>query len=271
MTNTSNGQVKAVLMNITPSMAVEFLKKNTRNRTLMPRVVKSLATEMEAGRWTLTGASIQFAGNYEVLIDGQHRLSACVQSGITLTAVVVTGLDAAAFINTDNGVRRTTGQALSLDGEVNAVRLGGSVHKLHRYLTGRHFLPDRFTVMETRELLEAYPDIRNSLAFTGRYKTNLLAPSVMDACHYLFTEKDELAADVFIEQLVDGANLPKTDPVHVLRNRLIENAMSKAKLSTEHIMCLVIKAWNLRRKGSPCALLRFVQDGPGAEQVPAVR
>ena len=48
--------------------------------------------EMQDGKWRLNGKTICFDSTGR-LLNGQHRLSAVVRSGVTLTTVVVRGLD----------------------------------------------------------------------------------------------------------------------------------------------------------------------------------
>lgn len=50
--------------------------------------------EMQDGKWKLNGKTICFDRTGR-LLNGQHRLSAVVRSGVSLTTVVVRGLDPA--------------------------------------------------------------------------------------------------------------------------------------------------------------------------------
>lgn len=84
--------IEANVRNITPEMAFELLTKNTKNyRRVDPRTVKYYAREMAEGRWQMNGEPIQFAED-GTLLNGQHRLTAIVESGITVPMLVVTGL-----------------------------------------------------------------------------------------------------------------------------------------------------------------------------------
>lgn len=67
---------------ITPEKAAELLKsKNDENRPIRKRSVDRLAAEMRTGKWTLTHQGIAFGADGS-LMDGQHRLAACVESGV---------------------------------------------------------------------------------------------------------------------------------------------------------------------------------------------
>ena len=56
---------------------------------------------MQNGEWKLNGKSICFDWNGR-LLNGQHRLSAVVRSGVPLTTLVVRGLDPALVPTQDN-------------------------------------------------------------------------------------------------------------------------------------------------------------------------
>ena len=73
--------MKISIMQITPDLAAEFLKRNTSNRAIKKSKIKKYADDLRRGNWKLThqGVAISPSGR---LLDGQHRLSAIVQSGI---------------------------------------------------------------------------------------------------------------------------------------------------------------------------------------------
>ena len=77
---------------VTPYYARKLLEKNTNNfRKITKRVVEKYAREMKAGLWQENGEPIQI---YEdgTLANGQHRLAAIIESGVTLPMVVVSGI-----------------------------------------------------------------------------------------------------------------------------------------------------------------------------------
>jgi hypothetical protein len=54
----------------------------------------------------------------------------------------------------------------------------------------------------------------------------------------------------------------------MLRERLMNNAISKAKLKQEYIMALFIKTWNARRAGKMLRQLIYRTEGKTPEQFP---
>lgn len=103
---------------ITPTTAAAYLERNTSNRTIKPKHVEALADSMTAGHWQCTHEGIAFDTN-GALIDGQHRLSAVVKSGVTITSLVFRDCEAATFHVIGDASRRTAADVLHLAGEVN--------------------------------------------------------------------------------------------------------------------------------------------------------
>lgn len=98
---------------VTPEQAALWLEKNTHNRPLRQRIVSQYAGEMRACRWLLhhQGIALNCDGT---IIDGQHRLAAVVESGVSVRMLVTEGVDMAAQIAVDDHARRTPFDAISL-------------------------------------------------------------------------------------------------------------------------------------------------------------
>ena len=77
---------------INPQEAQAYLDNNAKHRPIKMKKVYEYMEEMQDGKWRLNGKTICFDTNGR-LLNGQHRLSAVVLSGVSLTTVVVRGLD----------------------------------------------------------------------------------------------------------------------------------------------------------------------------------
>jgi hypothetical protein len=261
--------VKAELKTITPDWAREILnEKNAGNRAMSRLHVETLAKEISKGRWKVNGDTICLNGNR--LIDGQHRLAAVVQSGIAIQSFVIEGLPSDVFDTKDIGKRRSPGDTLGVRGEQNACRLAACLVMIDKYMTGRVDKGVTYSNTEIEELLEKYPEARNSLQ-TTHGKTGLLTPSVLDSCHYLFSRKNLQLADEFVQKVTHGTGLQDGEPWYVLRERLVRNSLSKAKLQKPYLMALCIKAWNFARSGKPVRYLRWREEGSATEAFPVIQ
>jgi hypothetical protein len=105
--------VTFVVENITPQMAAGYLKLNTFNRPHNELLVKRYSEAMKKGEWILTHQGIAFDRD-NVVIDGQHRLKAIVESGRTVAVMVCRGLDPTVFRVLDRGRRRNLADDIAI-------------------------------------------------------------------------------------------------------------------------------------------------------------
>lgn len=255
-----NKEVK--IMTITPEMARDMLDKNTRNRTLWTRDTARLAKEMANGTFKDNGDTIRIADD-GVLLDGQHRLHACVASGVPMVdAIVVILKDKSVFDTIDIGRRRTTGDVLSINGEKNAKNLAAALALLHRYRTAKLSTgADKVPPSELAALLDINPNMRQSvdMAMSYLHKARIMPVSVLAFCHFALAEINQLDADTFIDQLMTGENLNRGEPALVLRNRLIlESGKKYQSLRNYIVVAMVFKAWNAMRKNKSITVMKFV-------------
>src|SRR5260370_4580823 len=76
---------------VTPAKAESYWETNELDRSVRKNLVERYAAIMMEGGWHLNGETVKFDWN-DVLIDGQHRLLAIVESDTAVDMVVVRGL-----------------------------------------------------------------------------------------------------------------------------------------------------------------------------------
>jgi hypothetical protein len=103
------------IVDITPEIASELLERtNFDNRKLKPAVVKKYAKIMTDGDWRFSPETISMSKTGR-LLNGQHRMTAVVQSGVTCRFLFATGFDDDVFSVLDRGATRTRADALKID------------------------------------------------------------------------------------------------------------------------------------------------------------
>lgn len=81
--------ITAEVLDITPEIAARLLQKNPHNRKITSGGVKKWAESMMAQRWKVAQPIlIDRNGN---LLDGQHRLTAVIKTGMTIKMLVIRG------------------------------------------------------------------------------------------------------------------------------------------------------------------------------------
>lgn len=249
---------------VTPELAREYLKKNTRNRALVKSSVARYARDIAAGNWDYENPQpISFAPNGR-LIDGQTRLEAIVLAAIGIWLWVQRDVSEAAGDRMDTGVIRNGAHLLDRHGYKNTRCLAAAINAAME-IRGMKQLTTKVEQTALLEYVQTYPAIEESVSQTiTRQKTvnGFMPPASVAAIHHLFAEKDAKAADEFFDKLLIGDNLSKTDPVFLLRARLIANAGSVAKLPKRTVNAFLIKTWNAVRSGRKVNCLKWQDDEP---------
>ncbi len=103
--------IQVTIMPVTPAQAAEWLRGNIKNRKLKKAHLKRLVRTLRAGnQWQLTHQGIALtapdASGVRELLDGQHRLTAIVEAGVTVDLMVTFNLPASARAGFDQGAVR---------------------------------------------------------------------------------------------------------------------------------------------------------------------
>ncbi len=260
-----NPPMGSVPLEVTPEMAKEMLKRNTRNRGYRRWRVIEIAKEMSAGNWRDTGATIVFCKS-GILGDGQHRLGGCVESGVTMNAQIIFGRPDDSFAYMDMGAKRTAADIFTINGVENAVLMSAATAKVAsvRYVWSRGLVAKSpgLTAAQLYDLYLNHIGIQRSAQYGRDFNTKrLLEASLATALHYLCARKNREEADRFFRKSASGLGiLKKNDPCARLRERLIDNLTGNSKLPARHKAALVIKAWNNHRAGLSPRRLDFDLD-----------
>ena len=143
-------------MVIDPDQALKWLETvNTNNRKVSDVHVRRFARDMTEGKWRLTHEAIAFDSG-GTLIDGQHRLWAIVESGVSVETFVWHNVDPASMIVIGGGKTRSMADILNIAGENGDV----GHHRLAalRAMLGGFGNPPLLSSSETSEALRRHHD-----------------------------------------------------------------------------------------------------------------
>lgn len=242
------------IVDVTPELAEKWLAKNPRNRNVRRQVVARYARDMTAGRWRLNGDAIRFDA-HGALLDGQHRLHAVVESGVTITTFVIRGLDPAAQETMDDGARRAPADFINMRGQHSAAAVAAVARKMLQWESGRPGARSfRGYQPSTTEILEAFEGdkaVTRAAEVADKYRR--LIPvnlSVIGLCWWLFSSINYDQACDFYDRLATGANLTAGHPILTLRNRLIALRNERhVRVMEEQYAAMFIRTWNAVRDG----------------------
>lgn len=252
-------QIRTEKMRVTPTMAQEWLLKNTFNRPVNGNHVDRLARDMATGNWPMTGDTIKFAGDR--LIDGQHRLMACVRAKRPFDTLVVYGLNQEVFDVLDTGNTRGASDIFSIAGEKHCTSLPACLNIVHLYYEGKAHWTSKLTMygMATnrayQSLLEMY-DVRDSVRWAVSHKTPLVPVSIMSGCHFILSRVHPEQASSFMQQLATGTGIRQGSPMQRLMSVLTENAASRNKMPRGQMLGMILNTWNAVRSGRNITRMR---------------
>lgn len=244
--------IKPCVEFVTPGAAATMLAANTHNRRVIPGHLRRLEATFRAGGMKLNGDAIRVSET-GVLLDGQHRLMACANTGVGFHTLVVRGLPDDCFDTIDQThASRKLSCVFSISGESHYKTLASVLLHLHEFKESsgqiysggaKHFL----SASAARELLEKHPGVRESVSFF-QTKTNYVwrtwTPSLL---HYLFSQVDASVAESFREVLLDGST-DKDRPFNKLRESLIK-ARAMGNLDQRYDAARAIRAFNAELAG----------------------
>ncbi len=278
------GNITTAVETITPERAAKLLESNTTNRTLSKKTVDKYADDMRGGNWELNGQSIGISED-GILEDGQHRLAACVEAGVSFQTVVVYGVAPTAFETIDSGRKRSVSDVLKIKGykhyNVLAAVAGRILNGKERGLEYA-FKGGRASFSHNRvlKLIEGDELIVPAAAFASSRYVGLqklgISPAICGALFYAFAEASSCStAEAFLNELLDIAAPVKRSPIAAAQSALIgyrsrAKGAAQGNAQTAWVSAIVIKAWNKWLLGEDARVLVFRSGGASPEKFPEI-
>lgn len=233
--------------------------------------MKRITEQILAGKWQYNGDTIKVAKSGDVL-DGQHRLWACIEADRSIKTVVVYGIEKEAFATIDT-LRKTRSGAdiLALAGlERHRSLAAGALRWLLLYQ--RKQIPEHMSPsnkIENSDIEAAYAAHPGIVRAVERCRgLSQLCNRPMIICFYYITaNRDADLAERMIATLEDPSQIPMTDPFMLLRLHFTEKRMRKRSRTIDDI-ALVIKALNAGKKGLKIKTLKWQGQGQKPEPFP---
>jgi len=246
--------IQRVIM--TPEWAKELLQKNNQNRSLRAALVIKLRGDIRRGKWHLTHQPIAVDKN-GCLIDGQHRLMAISQEGISVPLMLATDCENETMIAVDTGNSRTVGDILKISGMKNAA-CKASTAKL--YLSFYDYANvvwngrNAYSVQVINEKIQDLEYFDESFLMAKRYYYSFNKLNVSAICCFILLAIDHnytfVEIDNFFHKLSTGENVLIGEAIHAYRQYLINISKHRYynRKATQILLADFIKVFNLYMK-----------------------
>lgn len=277
---------------IKPKDADSLLCRNEGNRKISPMVVERFAEDMRRNKWSLNGETIKIYdadGELPVLLDGQHRLSACVKAKKAFTTAVAYVDSPSAFSTIDCGKNRSAGDIMTILGYPSGNALASALkllmqveaNKLGDVNTGGG--ASNYSLKNhqlQREIEKRVPLLSDSVAFSTKMKAKLKTrPSAIAVAHYQLSHAHRIpkgttsfigasrdaqtCAEEFLTLLHTGENLKAGSPILAYRNFLIKWMQSEDnKLTNYYLLKGIYSTWNNVLSNKTISKCRILKSGP---------
>lgn len=228
---------------ITPERAAVLFSRNPDNRNLREAKITQLASDLTQGKFHFNGESIIIA-NDGYLNDGQHRLFACLKTGISFDTILVVGTERASRFSIDTGSAKSASDHLSVQGFQNTSTAAAMARAILSWEEdGTQARRNRISAQAQIERVQNDELLRDIAQWTDNHRGKLRAlvkGSVTGFVYYLFASKAPQEATLFMEQFRTGAQLSDTSPIYLLREKL---RYTDRLTDTQRIEAFV-RAWN---------------------------
>jgi hypothetical protein len=260
--------VRASIAYLTPDRCEQIIGSNFANqRNVSDSNFSKIEDDMINDRFHLTGESI-IIGRSGSLLDGQHRVLACIKTGFGFWTVLVEGVDDELFYVINTGKSRSLSDVLKINGETNTIVLSSCLLRLAEYRRSPLSICSGapISTSEAFEAFREYPEIQESIRVSVALK-DVASRTRIAWLHCVTQRLNKPVSDSFFHGLTTGEMLDMHSPVYWLRSRLQSDRASSAKISPREAQALIIKAWNAYLDGKSVKCLKWTEK----EAFPALR
>lgn len=256
----TDSELKVEVREVTPEMARDWLDRfNTKNRRIQKSHIAGIARDIENGNWMVNAQPICFtadpfredadASNVR-LLNGQHRLLACVEADTPIEVPIAIGIDEAAFSTYDTHAKKTVSKAgASVDERV----LAGAARFQWRLDQGLD-LDARVspTATELKQTLERHPGLADFYSEARRHD-DLASAGIMVFVLYQMHQQDPDLAERFLKDISTGENLARDNPVLLGAKKISELRPKKGErtgrtASRKVALAILLGLWEEYRK-----------------------
>jgi hypothetical protein len=276
--NTADTDLSISVEMVTPDQAQAWLDRGGANRKINKSSVRRLVRAIQIGEWEITGETIKLDRDGRVR-DGQHRLTAIIETGKGQMCIVVRGIKESAFDKIDTGKSRSAADVLAIHGHTSVTAKSATarglivLENIGHYDTSSRTAGPAPSNAQILAYVEAHPEISEAIHLADKLRiegdfiggTGLWAIALT-----LFWRISPEQTEVFVNSLIEGANLEAGSPILKLRNMYKGSARDwhASGENRERLLANTIKSWNAWRNDQLVQAISWHPTGRGAEKFP---
>jgi hypothetical protein len=266
--NPADDRLTARVVRLTPAIAAQWLERNDQNRPMSRTNATTLGNEMTAGHWRENGESVVFDSAVPpVLMDGQHRLQAVIDTGHEYNCPVISGVEPAARPTVDRGQKRSVANNLQMAGEMNGSALAATIVLWAGYerRTARDMTQSRrMSVTGMTEFLALWPRLREAVTAARKLRPagqgRTMVPTSEVALVWMAISESgapEERAGEYLGAVLSGFDLSPGNPILALRRRLQDQVGTAHRMQKRERIALILRTWQLWSAGETRQQIRW--------------
>ena len=255
----NSNRIRSEVVTLTPDKCREILAKNEHNRNPSKRTISLYAQEIQQGLWQINGEPIIIDDSGNVL-DGQHRLYACIEANRPFTTLIVRNVNRNTFATIDTGKIRTGADVLTIQGlspEIARICAAAAATCIPFEKTGILTPATRGTkylvtpetrakwVNDNKDIIE----IAYTIQSYGTRARRVISAGDAAFLWFFMEKKDPEPTVFFFDGLYTGANLRQHDPRLALLTRFESMNASNKRFTRLSKLGFVVRAWDWYRRG----------------------
>lgn len=257
--------IRFEIIDVTPELAEQWLGRNRINRKYKLNKVSQYSRDMKASKWRQTAEPIKF-GESGDLLDGQNRLRAIHETGVTVKMAVAFGVEDDTQGVMDSGTSRSAADNLVMGGYKNASLIAAIAR---RRITLTDF--NNITNTQVHEYVGSFPEIVTAAEIAARHTKFDINPSTVGIAAWKIAERNSWeVADEFFGAASEMINLAPGDPVLAMTRKFTDIKTRKVRIDLQTQLSAILRAFNARAQGRPMTTMRLWEAAP-APGAPAVR
>jgi hypothetical protein len=270
-----NKELITKMVMITPESAEELLALNKENRPLNKKTVDWYARQMESGQWTISGQTLSISDK-NTLLDGQHRLAAIIQSGVSLLLNIAYNVPTTSFVNYDSAKQRGLSDVFAIEKVSNFCSIASIIAKYNAFKKGEFacfgigntfskggVVKDRkLTNQEALFLYKSNAELFQEIHLLSKSCADkmklFVASQIGSFMYYLIVDlgHDKKKVFSFFRQLFFNENI-ENKSIYYLREKLIKGSIGQYKMVPRLKYIYLVKCWNCYTIGKEMKIYSF--------------
>lgn len=247
--------IKSSVEKITPAKAAKWMEGAENIRRVRKHRVNMWAEKLRRGMFTLSNDAICVDEDGK-LLNGWHRCSAVIETGIPFDAIVLRGMPKSSAIVMDKGLKRLASDSINVPRWANVIAAAAKLYLMwDKNIT--HNTAKAAEIITEEDIIELANDNIDEFTAAAEIASSLAkavggSTTVWTTFIYRTSQINETSMLEFVNSIRTGANLAQGDPRLAVRNWFINQQVGtrrKSSILNQNALHIIAQGWNAWLRG----------------------